>query len=43
MPYAAVAPVLRSTITTSLSIAGQFMPYQNVELHAKAAGYIRHI
>jgi len=42
-PYAAVAPVLRRTMTTSLSIAGQFMPYQNVELHAKVAGYIRHI
>jgi RND family efflux transporter MFP subunit len=42
-PYAAVAPVLRRTVATSLSIAGQFMPYQNVELHAKVAGYIRNI
>src|ERR1039458_8772576 len=42
-PYAAVAPVKRETIATSLSIAGQFIPYQNVELHAKVAGYIRHI
>ena len=41
--YAAVAPVQRETIANSLSIAGQFMPYQNVELHAKVAGYIRHI
>lgn len=41
--YAAVAPVRRETIATSLSIAGQFMPYQNVELHAKVAGYIRNI
>ncbi len=41
--FAAVAPVKRETIATSLSIAGQFMPYQNVELHAKVAGYIRHI
>lgn len=41
--YAAVAPVKRETIATSLSIAGQFMPYQNVELHAKVAGYIRNI
>ena len=39
--YAAVAPVKRETIATSLSIAGQFIPYQNVELHAKVAGYIR--
>jgi RND family efflux transporter MFP subunit len=41
--YAAVAPVQRETIANSLSIAGQFSPYQNVELHAKVAGYIRHI
>ena len=42
-PYAAVAPVKRQTVATTLSIAGQFMPYQNVELHAKVAGYIRNI
>jgi RND family efflux transporter MFP subunit len=41
--YAAVAPVKRETIANSLSIAGQFMPFQNVELHAKVAGYIKHI
>ena len=41
--YAAVAPVKRETIANSLSIAGQFVPYQNVELHAKVAGYIRKI
>jgi RND family efflux transporter MFP subunit len=41
--YAAVTPVKRENIATTLSIAGQFMPYQNVELHAKVAGYIRHI
>ncbi len=43
VPYAAVATAKRETIATSLSIAGQFIPYQNVELHAKVAGYIRHI
>ncbi len=42
-PFAAVAPVRRATIANSLSIAGQFLPYQNVELHAKVAGYIRAI
>jgi RND family efflux transporter MFP subunit len=42
-PYAAVAAVKRETIATSFSIAGQFIPYQNVELHAKVAGYIRNI
>jgi RND family efflux transporter MFP subunit len=43
VPYAAVAPVKRDTIATTLSIAGQFIPYQNVELHAKVAGYIKNI
>src|SRR5271169_2008572 len=43
VPYAAIAAAKRETIATSLSIAGQFIPYQNVELHAKVAGYIRHI
>ena len=42
-PYAAVATARLETIATTLAIAGQFMPYQNVELHAKVAGYIRHI
>ena len=41
--YAAVALVKRQTVANSLSIAGQFLPYQNVELHAKVAGYIRNI
>src|SRR5271170_3432924 len=43
VPWAAVVPVQRTTIADSLSIAGQFIPYQNVDLHAKVAGYIRHI
>lgn len=42
-PYVAVAKPTRATITNSLSIAGQFIPYQNVDLHAKVAGYIRQI
>jgi RND family efflux transporter MFP subunit len=41
--YAATAMVKRQTVANSLSIAGQFLPYQNVELHAKEAGYIRNI
>ena len=43
LPYVAVAPVKRETIANSLTIAGQFIPYQNVDLHAKVAGYIRTI
>jgi len=41
--YAATAMVKRQAVANSLSIAGQFIPYQNVELHAKVAGYIRSI
>ena len=41
--YAATAMVKRQNVANSLSIAGQFLPYQNVELHAKEAGYIRNI
>ncbi len=40
---AAVVPAKRGVIANTLSIAGQFLPYQNVELHAKVAGYIKHI
>jgi RND family efflux transporter MFP subunit len=43
VPFAAVAPVKRTDIANSFSIAGQFLPYQNVELHAKVAGYIKNI
>jgi RND family efflux transporter MFP subunit len=40
---AAVAPVQRSTIENSLTIAGAFKPFQDVDLHAKVAGYIKEI
>ncbi len=42
-PTAAVVQVRRTPLSNSLSIAGEFIPYQEVELHAKVAGYIRHI
>lgn len=40
---AAVAIVKRQPIGSSLSVAGEFLPYQDVEIHAKVAGYIRRI
>lgn len=43
LPRAAVAMVKRGEISNTLSIAGEFLPYQEVELHAKVAGYIRKI
>jgi RND family efflux transporter MFP subunit len=42
-PAATVAPVTRGSIVHTLSLAGQFQPYQEIEVHAKVSGYIRHI
>ncbi len=40
---ALVAPVLRADLSKTLTVAGAFEPYQEVELHAKVSGYIRKI
>jgi RND family efflux transporter MFP subunit len=40
---AAVAIVQRGNISHVLSLAGQFQPYQVVDVHAKVSGYVRHI
>lgn len=40
---AAVTVVKRAPISKHLTVAGEFIPFQEVELHAKVAGYIRHI
>lgn len=40
---AAVVKVKRTPLSNTLSIAGEFLPYQEVELHAKVSGYIRNI
>ncbi len=42
-PTVPVAFVQRGTIAHTLSLAGQFQPYQVVEVHAKVAGYLRRI
>jgi RND family efflux transporter MFP subunit len=42
-PSVAVAIVQRGDISRLLSLAGQFQPYQVVEVHAKVSGYVRHI
>jgi len=42
-PRAAIALVKREAVSNTLSIAGEFLPYQDVELHAKVSGYIRKI
>jgi RND family efflux transporter MFP subunit len=43
IPVAAVSAASRGAIANTYSIAGEFIPYQEVELHAKVAGYIRRI
>lgn len=40
---AAVAVVQRGSIAHQLSLAGQFQPFQVIDVHAKVSGYVRHI
>ena len=42
-PAAPVVTVERGQLSNSLQVAGEFIPYQEVELHAKVAGYIKRI
>jgi len=43
VPPAAVARVERRNVGSTLAIAGEFKPFQEVDVHAKVAGYIRKI
>jgi RND family efflux transporter MFP subunit len=40
---AAVMRVQRSSINNTLTIAGEFKPFQDVDVHAKVAGYVKKI
>ncbi|MGB9417903.1 MAG: efflux RND transporter periplasmic adaptor subunit [Acidobacteriaceae bacterium] len=40
---ASVSIVQRGNISHVLSLAGQFQPYQLIDVHAKVSGYVRHI
>jgi RND family efflux transporter MFP subunit len=42
-PTASVAQVKRGDLSSTITIAGEFQPYQEVELHAKVSGYVRRI
>src|ERR1700733_7918747 len=42
-PAAEVAVVQRGSIDQVLTLAGQFQPYQTVDIHPKVSGFIRHI
>jgi RND family efflux transporter MFP subunit len=39
----AVAPVQRGSIAHTLDVASEFRPFQEVDLHAKEAGYVKEI
>lgn len=43
IPSASVSAVTRGSIVHTLSLAGQFQPYQVVDVHAKVSGYIKNI
>lgn len=43
VPIASVVIASRAPLTNTLKVAGEFFPMQEIELHAKVAGYIRHI
>lgn len=43
VPTASVALVVRGSLSHTLNLAGQFQPYQVVDVHAKVSGYVRHI
>lgn len=43
IPSATVAAVKQGSIVHTLNLAGQFQPYQVIDVHAKVSGYIRHI
>ena len=40
-PIAPVVTVERTSLANKLTVAGEFIPYEEVELHAKVAGYIK--
>ena len=42
-PVAAVVKVDRRTLSSPLTLAGAFKPFQDVDVHAKVAGYIKQI
>jgi multidrug efflux pump subunit AcrA (membrane-fusion protein) len=43
LPSASVAAVKRGSINHTLSLAGQFQPYQVVDVHPKVTGFMRKI
>lgn len=42
-PYVAVAKVTRRDLSSTLNIASEFLPYQEVNVYAKVSGYIQQL
>jgi len=42
-PTVAVAKIARGDVAQELTIAAEFRPFQEIEVHAKVAGYVKHI
>jgi RND family efflux transporter MFP subunit len=42
-PHAAFAVVERANVSNTILIAGEFLPYQEIEVHARVTGYVRNI
>jgi RND family efflux transporter MFP subunit len=42
-PAAAVVKIVRGDIAQTLTLAAEFRPYQEIEVHAKVAGYVKSI
>jgi RND family efflux transporter MFP subunit len=43
IPTAVVAVARRGVLFNTLTLAGQFQPYQEIDVHAKVSGYVQHI
>lgn len=43
LPVVAVAPVVRSDLYKELTVPAEFRPYQEVDVHAKVAGYVKEV
>src|SRR5215471_1368606 len=42
-PTVAVAKVVRRDVSQVLTVAAEFRPYQEIDVHAKVAGYVKAI
>jgi len=43
IPTAAVTIAKYGVLSNTLTLAGQFQPYQEIDVHAKVSGYVQHI